>query len=200
VSLPVAGQLITAFAVTICVAAPLLAGATSRYDRRALLVAMQLILFLGHLGAALVSSFIRCSAYGSWLRSAPRSSRRRPPRPPRSSCHRRSAAGRSPSSSSAGRCPGCSASARFLHRRHFGWRAGFGLVAALAAIGAAAVWSAVPAGSRCGRSTARCGARSWEREPALGRRGHRLMAAASFALFAYFVPPRTLSSTLRHTK
>src|SRR5258706_4570955 len=58
VSLPVAGHLITAFAVTICIAAPLLAGATSRYDRRALLVAMQLILLFGHLGAALVSSFV----------------------------------------------------------------------------------------------------------------------------------------------
>src|SRR5260221_4020159 len=56
VSLPVAGHLITAFAVTICVAAPLLSGATSRYDPRALLVAMQLIILFWHLPAALVFS------------------------------------------------------------------------------------------------------------------------------------------------
>src|SRR5687767_14323819 len=46
VSLPVAGQLITAFAAAVCLGAPLLAGATSRYDRRALLVAMQLLFLL----------------------------------------------------------------------------------------------------------------------------------------------------------
>src|SRR5438094_3879715 len=58
VSLPVAGQLITAFAAAVCIGAPLLAGATSRYDRRALLAAMQILFFVGHLAAALVSSFV----------------------------------------------------------------------------------------------------------------------------------------------
>src|SRR5262245_14365772 len=58
VSLPVAGQLITAFAVSVAIAAPLLASATSRFDRRALLVAMQILFLFGHLAAALVSSFV----------------------------------------------------------------------------------------------------------------------------------------------
>ena len=57
VSLPVAGQLVSAFAFTVCLSAPLLAGATSRYDRRKLLVAMQLVFVAGHLAAALLSAF-----------------------------------------------------------------------------------------------------------------------------------------------
>src|SRR5947207_25985 len=57
VSLAYAGLLVTAFAATVCVGAPLLAGVTSRFDRRALLAAMQLLFFAGHAAAALVSSF-----------------------------------------------------------------------------------------------------------------------------------------------
>src|ERR1044071_224756 len=57
VSLPLAGQLVTAFAASVCLGAPLLAGATARYDRRALLAAMLGLYFLGHLAAALISSF-----------------------------------------------------------------------------------------------------------------------------------------------
>src|ERR1700741_4894697 len=57
VSLPFAGLLVTAFAATVCVRAPLLAAATSRLDRRNLLAAMQLLFFTGHAAAALVSSF-----------------------------------------------------------------------------------------------------------------------------------------------
>ena len=57
VSLPVAAQLITAFAASVCVGAPLLATATSRFDRRRLLAATLVLYFLGHLAAALVSSF-----------------------------------------------------------------------------------------------------------------------------------------------
>ena len=49
VTLPAAGQLITAFAFTVCIGAPVLAGATSRFDRRALLFWMQLLFFAGHL-------------------------------------------------------------------------------------------------------------------------------------------------------
>lgn len=58
VSLPVAGQLISAFAFTVCVGAPLLAVATSRVDRRALLAATQLLFFAGHVAAALAPSFL----------------------------------------------------------------------------------------------------------------------------------------------
>jgi predicted MFS family arabinose efflux permease len=57
VTLPVAGQLITAFAFTVCIGAPLLAAATSRYDRRALLFWMQILFFAGHAAAALTSDF-----------------------------------------------------------------------------------------------------------------------------------------------
>jgi predicted MFS family arabinose efflux permease len=57
VTLPVAGQLISAFAFTVCISAPLLAGATSRFDRRNLLLSMQLLYVLGHIAAAAVSSF-----------------------------------------------------------------------------------------------------------------------------------------------
>ena len=57
VTLPVAGQLVSAFAFTVCLSAPLLAGATSRFDRRKLLVSMQLLFVAGHLAAALLSAF-----------------------------------------------------------------------------------------------------------------------------------------------
>ena len=58
VSVPVAGQLVSAFAFTVCLSAPLLAGATSRYDRRKLLVSMQLLYVVGHLAAAALSAFL----------------------------------------------------------------------------------------------------------------------------------------------
>jgi predicted MFS family arabinose efflux permease len=58
VSMPAAGQLITAFAFTVCVGAPLLAGATSRIERRRLLVAMQILFFAGHAAAALAPAFL----------------------------------------------------------------------------------------------------------------------------------------------
>src|SRR5262249_52999139 len=57
VTMPVAGGLITAFAVTIAVSAPILAGAPSRIDRRHLLVATQLYFAAGHVAAACCSGF-----------------------------------------------------------------------------------------------------------------------------------------------
>lgn len=56
VSLPVAGQLVTVFAVSIGISAPILSGATSRFDRRLLLVAIMTLYFVGHLVSALISS------------------------------------------------------------------------------------------------------------------------------------------------
>ena len=58
VSLPLAGQLVTAFAAGVCLGAPLLAGATSRYDRRSLLTLTLILFAVGHLVAAAVSSFV----------------------------------------------------------------------------------------------------------------------------------------------
>ena len=56
VNVPVAAQLITAFAFTVCVTAPPLAALTARFDRRALLVAVQLLFAAGHFASAFASS------------------------------------------------------------------------------------------------------------------------------------------------
>jgi len=56
VSVPSAAQLITAFAFTVCVTAPPLAALTARFDRRALLVAVQLLFAAGHFACAFASS------------------------------------------------------------------------------------------------------------------------------------------------
>ena len=56
VNVPVAAQLITAFAFTVCVTAPPLAALTARFDRRALLVAVQLLYAAGHFASAFASN------------------------------------------------------------------------------------------------------------------------------------------------
>lgn len=56
VNVPVAAQLITAFAFTVCVTAPPLAALTARFDRRALLVAVQLLFAAGHFASAFATS------------------------------------------------------------------------------------------------------------------------------------------------
>ena len=56
VTVPVAAQLITAFAFTVCVTAPPLAALTARFDRRALLIGVQLLFAGGHLACAFASS------------------------------------------------------------------------------------------------------------------------------------------------
>lgn len=55
VSVPVAAQLITAFAFTVCISAPPLAAVTARFDRRNLLVAVQLLFAAGHFASAFAS-------------------------------------------------------------------------------------------------------------------------------------------------
>ena len=55
VNVPVAAQLITAFAFTVCISAPPLAAVTARFDRRALLVTVQLLFAAGHLASAFAS-------------------------------------------------------------------------------------------------------------------------------------------------
>src|SRR5258706_12026297 len=191
VSLRLAGQLIPAFAVTICVAAPLFAGATSRYDRRALLVAMQLILLFGHLGAALASSFVPMlgvrivTAIGAALFTSQAAATAALLVPPQERGRAIAFVFLGWSVSGVLGLPlGSYIGATF------GWRAGFGLVAALAAIGAAAVWSALPGGLK----VRPVDGAMWR--AILGNASllsvvvvTALMAAASFALFAYFVPP-----------
>src|SRR5258706_1334357 len=56
VNVPVAAQLITAFAFTVCITAPPLAALTARLARRALLVAVQLLYAGGHSASAFASS------------------------------------------------------------------------------------------------------------------------------------------------
>ncbi len=56
VNVPVAAQLITAFAFTVCLTAPPLAALTARFDRRTLLVAVQLLFAAGHVASAFASS------------------------------------------------------------------------------------------------------------------------------------------------
>ena len=52
VTVPVAAQLITAFALTVCITAPPLAALTARFDRRFLLVSVQLLFAAGHIASA----------------------------------------------------------------------------------------------------------------------------------------------------
>ncbi|MBC8008329.1 MAG: MFS transporter [Prolixibacteraceae bacterium] len=56
VNVPVAAQLITAFAFTVCVTAPPLAALTARFNRRSLLVAVQLLFAAGHFASAFATS------------------------------------------------------------------------------------------------------------------------------------------------
>jgi len=57
VSIPDAGRLIAAFALTICVFGPALAGFVSRFDRRPLLVATLVVYCVGHLASALAPGY-----------------------------------------------------------------------------------------------------------------------------------------------
>ena len=56
VTVPVAAQLITAFAFTVCITAPPLAALTARFDRRALLVTVQILFAGGHPASAFASN------------------------------------------------------------------------------------------------------------------------------------------------
>jgi predicted MFS family arabinose efflux permease len=190
VSLPVAGQLITAFAVTVCFTAPLLAGATSRYDRRALLAAMQLVFVFGHLAAALVSSFVPMLAVrvitsiGAALFTAQAASAAALLVPP---LERGRAIAFVFLGWSVAAVLGLPLGAYV--GASFGWRAGFALVAVLSVLGAAAVWTALPAGLK----VQPVDAAMWR--AILANRAllsvvavTALVTAAGFALFAYLVP------------
>ena len=190
VSLPAAGQLVTAFAAAVCVGAPLLAGATARFDRRALLVAMQLVFVAGHLGAALLSSYWPMLAMrvltsvGAAVYTAQAASAAALLVPP-------AARGRAIAfvflgwavASVAGVPLGSYVAAVW------GWREGFALVAAGAALGAAGVWLFVPRGLRVAAVDSAMW-RSVLRDPAMMASVGvtALFAGAGFALFAYFVP------------
>jgi predicted MFS family arabinose efflux permease len=190
VTLPVAGQLISAFAFTVCISAPLLAGATSRYDRRKLLVAMQLLYVAGHVVAALLSDFLPMllarvvTSFGAALFTAQAAATAALLVPPEKR-------GRAIAfvflgwaiSSVIGVALGAYVAAKL------GWRYGFLLVAAGAVIAAFGVWRYVPAGLR----VAPVDGRMWR--AILGNRTLLavvgvtfLISAPQFVILAYIVP------------
>jgi predicted MFS family arabinose efflux permease len=190
VSLSYAGLLVTAFAATVCVGAPLLAAATSRFDRRGLLVFMQLVFFAGHAAAALVSAFApmvlvrMATSVGAALFTAQAAATAALLVEP----ERR---GRAIAfvfvgwsiASVVGMPLGAYVGAVL------GWRAGFALVSAGALAGAAAVWLFVPAGVRVQAVNAAIW-RSIFGNPGLLASVSitALFAAAGFTIFSYFVP------------
>jgi predicted MFS family arabinose efflux permease len=189
-SLPLAGQLVTAFAAAVCFGAPLLAGLTSRQDRRGLLAAMLILFALGHLAAALVSSFLPllaarvASSAGAALFTAQAAATAALLVPPQ-------ARGRAIAAVFLGwtlaGVVGLPLSAYI--GATLGWRAGFLLVAAGAALGAAAVWLFVPARVPV-QPVDRAMWRAIFSNPALVSvfAVTALLMAAAFALFSYLVP------------
>src|SRR3954466_10039794 len=190
VSLPHAGLLVTAFAAAVCVGAPLLAGATSRLDRRGLLVAMQLLFFAGHGVAMLVSAFApmvlvrMLTSVGAALFTAQAAATAAllVPAEQRGRAIALVFLGWSVASV-AGMPIGAYVGATL------GWRAGFALVAAGALVGALLVWLFVPAGLR----VQAVNAATWR--SILGNRAvlanvgvTALSAAGGFTLLSYFVP------------
>jgi predicted MFS family arabinose efflux permease len=190
VSLPAAGQLITAFALTVCVAAPLLAGATSRYDRRALLVAMQLLFVAGHVAAALVSSFVpmlvvrMITSLGAAVFTAQAASTAALLVPPQ---ERGRAIAFVFMGWSVAAVLGLPLGAYI--GATFGWRDGFAMVAVGAALGAAAVWMLVPSGLKVQRVDGAMWRAILSNSSLLSVIAvTALVTSASFALFGYFVP------------
>ena len=190
VTLPVAGQLISAFAFAVCLSAPLLAGATSRFDRRKLLFSMQVLFVAGHLTVALLSSFAPMlvarvlTSFGAALFTAQAAATAALLVPP----ERR---GRAIAfvflgwslASVIGVSLGAYVSAKV------GWRYGFLIVAAGAVVAALAVWRYVPPGL----NVQPVDARMWR--AILGNRALLavvavtfLQSAPQFVILAYIVP------------
>ncbi len=194
VTLPVAGQLISAFAFTVCVSAPLLAGATSRFDRRKLLCWMQLLYVAGHLAAALLSSFVPMllarvvTSFGAALFTAQAAATAALLVPP----ERRGRAiafvflGWSIAS-----VIGVSLGAYVAAK--LGWRWGFGLVAAGAVIAAIGVWLYVPPGLNVQPVDRRMWASILRNRAMRGVLAVTfLQSAPQFAILAFIVPATIL--------
>jgi predicted MFS family arabinose efflux permease len=190
VSLPLAAQLVTAFAAAVCVGAPILATATSRYDRRTLLAATLALYFAGHLAAALVSSFgamlaVRIlSSAGAALFTAQAAAAAALIAPPEQRGRAIAFVFLGWSVASVAGVPlGAYIGATW------GWRAGFMLVALGAGAAAAAVWLLLPSGLRVKPVDAAMWRAILGNRALLGVLGvTALFMAATFALFCYFVP------------
>ena len=190
VSLSHAGLLISAFAATVCVGAPLLAGATTGIDRRVLLVAMQLVFFAGHAAAALVSSFgpmvlVRMlTSVGAALFTAQAAATAALLAPPE---HRGRAIALVFLGWSVVSVVGTPLGAYVAAT--LGWRAGFALVSAGALAGAALVWFFVPSGLQVKRVDAAMWRSIARNRPILATVAvTALSAGAGFTLLSYFVP------------
>jgi DHA1 family inner membrane transport protein len=190
IPLPLAGQLITVFAAAVCVGAPILAGATSRLDRRTLLVATLGLYFAGHLIAALVSSFgamvaVRVlSAVGAALYTAQAAavSALLVPAEQRGRAIAFVFLGWS-IASVAGVPLGAYVGATV------GWRAGFVLVALGSLAAAGAIGLAIPRGLRVKPADAAMWRAMLGNPVLIANLGvTALFMAATFALFSYFVP------------
>jgi predicted MFS family arabinose efflux permease len=190
VSLSYAGLLVTAFAATVCVGAPLLATATSRYDRRMLLTATLVLYFAGHLAAALVSSYgamlaVRVvSSAGAALFTAQAAAAAALLVPPDQRGRAIALVFLGWSVSSVAGVPlGAYVGATW------GWRSGFALVAAGSALAAGAGWVLLPAGLRVTAANAAMWRAILRNRAMLAVLAvTALFMAAMFALFCYFVP------------
>lgn len=190
VSLAHAGLLVTAFAATVCVGAPILATTTSRFDRRSLLAATLLLYVAGHLAAALVSSYAAMlavrvvSSAGAALFTAQAAATAALLVPPEQRGRAIALVFLGWSLSSVAGVPlGAYVGATW------GWRSGFALVALGSALAAAAVWLILPRGLHVKAANAAM----WR--AILGNRAllavlgvTGLFMASTFALFCYFVP------------
>lgn len=190
VSLAYAGLLVTAFAATVCVGAPVLATATGRFDRRVLLTATLVLYVAGHVAAALVSSYgamlaVRiASSAGAALFTAQAAAAAALLAPPEQRGRAIAFVFLGWSVASVAGVPiGAYVGATW------GWRAGFALVALGSALAAGAVWLFLPSGLRVKAADAAM----WR--AILGNRAllsiltvTSLFMAATFALFCYFVP------------
>jgi MFS transporter, DHA1 family, inner membrane transport protein len=159
VSLPAAGGLMLASGLVVALGAPLIAAFTSSVDRRSLLVLSMLIYLVTHIAAALSPSFEMLMA--SRIAMAVAAAIFTPqaaatvgallPPEQRSSAITMIFIGWSMATVGGMPLGGYVANA-------FGWRAAFGIVAALSAAACVAVWMTVPAGVRI----AKLSAASWK--------------------------------------
>ncbi|HXW64544.1 MAG TPA: MFS transporter [Burkholderiaceae bacterium] len=190
IGLPVAGQLITAFALTVCFSAPVLAAATARLDRRMLLVGVLLLFALGHAWAALVSDFGALlaarvvTAFGAALYTAQASVTAALLVP---AAQRGRAIAFTFLGWSIASVVGMPAGAYI--GATFGWRAGFALVSVGALMGIVALRVALPSGVQVSQIDGRIW-RIFLSNPNLPLviAVTVLQSAAQFALFSYLVP------------
>lgn len=190
VTLSHAGLLVTAFAATVCVGAPLLATATGRFDRRSLLAATLALYLAGHLAAALVSSYAAMltvrivTSAGAALFTAQAAATAALIVPPEQRGRAIALVFLGWSVSSVAGVPlGAYVGATW------GWRSGFALVAIGSALAALGVWLLIPRGLHIKPADAAMWRAILRNRALLAVLSvTALFMAGTFALFVYFVP------------